>query len=142
MDDSSPDLWRGPSKTHFDPLISSEKTMSNTDPTGIRSGAREVKAELIKTSCYTRWPCHVCGGSTKKVAMLTEFPAGDSKRRISGDSAQIRGPPEARHRHTKYLQLLTARLPLTVRRPAVTASVPRLIRASFGLKGNLRRRRH
>ena len=51
--------------------------MSNANPTDIHNGARKVKAELIKTSVYRRWPCHVCGGRTEKVAILTEVPAGE-----------------------------------------------------------------
>ena len=51
--------------------------MSNANPTDIHNGARKVKAELMKTSFITRWPCHVCGGHTEKVAILTEVPAGE-----------------------------------------------------------------
>lgn len=36
-----------------------------------------VKAELRETNFFTRYYCHVCGGCTEKVAILTEVPDGE-----------------------------------------------------------------
>ena len=35
-----------------------------------------ITVELIETSFYTRYPCHVCGGCTEKVSILAEAPNG------------------------------------------------------------------
>ncbi len=35
-----------------------------------------IKIELVRTNFFTRWPCHVCGGCTEKVAVLAEGPEG------------------------------------------------------------------
>ncbi len=43
-----------------------------------QAGASEIRAELIRTNCYTRFPCHACGGKTEKVGVLCEVPESHS----------------------------------------------------------------
>ncbi len=43
-----------------------------------QAGASEIRAELIRTNLYTRWPCHACGGMTEKVGVLCEVPESHS----------------------------------------------------------------
>jgi hypothetical protein len=31
-----------------------------------------IEMKLTTTNFYTRWPCHVCGGTTEKVNVLCE----------------------------------------------------------------------
>jgi hypothetical protein len=33
-----------------------------------------IKVDLVWSGFYTRYPCHVCGGCTDKVAVLAEGP--------------------------------------------------------------------
>jgi rRNA maturation endonuclease Nob1 len=32
----------------------------------------KIRVSLVRSSCYTRYPCHICGGTTDKVAVLAE----------------------------------------------------------------------
>jgi hypothetical protein len=32
----------------------------------------KIRFALVETNVHTRWPCHVCGGTTDKVAVLAE----------------------------------------------------------------------
>jgi hypothetical protein len=45
-------------------------------------GESKVKFELNDANCYTRWPCHLCGGHTEKVSILCEEAGADDKFRI------------------------------------------------------------
>lgn len=36
-----------------------------------------IVVELVETNVFTRWPCHVCGDCTEKVAVLAEVKDGE-----------------------------------------------------------------
>ena len=40
---------------------------------------QKIKVELVETNFFTRWPCHVCGGTTDKVPILAEVRKGRFK---------------------------------------------------------------
>jgi hypothetical protein len=40
----------------------------------------KILVSLVRSRCYTRYPCHICGGTTDKVAVLAEVETeGDWK---------------------------------------------------------------
>ncbi len=39
----------------------------------------KIVFELVQTYCFTRYPCHICGGCTEKVDILCEVTDGEFK---------------------------------------------------------------
>jgi len=80
---------------------------------------RMIIMQLTRTNVFTRWPCHICGAETEKVAMLCEGDADGTLLRccevcIRGGQGQldgrIRNNIASLEQHVEFLRSIVGRV--------------------------------
>jgi hypothetical protein len=80
---------------------------------------RMIIMQLVRTNVFTRWPCHICGGETEKVATLCEGDADGTPLRccevcVRGGQGQlderIRSNIASLEQHIEFLRAIVGRV--------------------------------